>query len=304
MPEMRSVIGFLFLFFLNNNILFAQELNFNIIINSDRARTQETSIFEDMKANFEQFLNGRNWTSDQFQPLEKIKGNILITINDMPQMGVFNATVQVQTVRPVHGTNYESMVLNFIDRNWSFEYQPSQPLEFNRFSFLSNISSLLAYYAYITLGFDYDSFSLKGGDPYFEIANNIVNNAQQSPRPGWSQSTSDRRNRYWLINDIYTSSVFAPIREAVYLYHRKGLDLLLSNPQEAYTNMVEAIRLVAAANTEQPNSIFTIAFIDAKGEEISKILKKAPAELKAEAVSLLLKIDPNNAKRYNDILKG
>ena len=301
---MRSVIGFLFLFFLNNNILFAQELNFNIIINSDRARTQETSIFEDMKANFEQFLNGRNWTSDQFQPLEKIKGNILITINDMPQMGVFNATVQVQTVRPVHGTNYESMVLNFIDRNWSFEYQPSQPLEFNRFSFLSNISSLLAYYAYITLGFDYDSFSLKGGDPYFEIANNIVNNAQQSPRPGWSQSTSDRRNRYWLINDIYTSSVFAPIREAVYLYHRKGLDLLLSNPQEAYTNMVEAIRLVAAANTEQPNSIFTIAFIDAKGEEISKILKKAPAELKAEAVSLLLKIDPNNAKRYNDILKG
>lgn len=301
---MRYFIGFLFLLFLNTSVSYAQELNFKIIINSDRARTQETSIFEDMKANFEQFLNGRNWTSDQFQPLEKIKGNILITINDMPQMGVFNATVQVQTVRPVHGTNYESMVLNFIDRNWSFEYQPSQPLEFNRFSFLSNISSLLAYYSYITLGFDYDSFSLRGGDPYFEIANNIVNNAQQSPRPGWSQSTSDRRNRYWLINDIYTSSVFAPIREAVYLYHRKGLDLLLSNPQEAYANMVEALRLVAAANTEQPNSIFTIAFMDAKGEEISKIMKKAPDELKTEAVSLLLKIDPNNAKRYNDILKG
>ncbi|PSL02625.1 DUF4835 family protein [Cecembia rubra] len=284
--------------------LSAQELNFTVIINSDRARTQETGVFEDMKVNFEQFLNGRNWTTDQFQAFERIKGNILITISDMPQVGFYNATVQIQTVRPIYGTNYESMVLNFIDRNWSFEFLQSQPLEFNRFSFLNNISSLLAYYAYIALGFDYDSFSLKGGDPYFEIANNIVNNAQQSPRPGWQPTPNDRRNRYWLINDIYTSSVFAPIREAIYLYHRKGLDQLTTNPDEAYKNIVEAIKLVAEANTQQPNGIFTIAFIDAKGDEVSKILKRAPLEIRTEAVGYLMKIDPNNARRYNDILKG
>lgn len=283
---------------------FAQELNLTVIINSDRARTQETGIFEDMKINFEQFLNGRTWTSDQFQPLERIKGNVLITISDMPQVGFYNATVQIQTVRPVYGTNYESMVLNFIDRNWSFEFLQSQPLEFNRFSFLNNISSLLAYYAYIAIGFDYDSFSLKGGDPYFEIANNIVNNAQQSPRPGWQPNPNDRRNRYWLVNDIYTSSVYGPIREAVYLYHRKGLDLLTSNPEEAFSNIVEALRLVAEANTQQPNGILTIAFIDAKGDEVSKLLKKAPMEVRQEAVGYLMKIDPNNARRYNDILKG
>jgi len=296
------ILLFIIFFFFSQS--FAQELNITVIINSDRARTQETGIFEDMKINFEQFLNGRSWTTDQFQALERIKGNMLITISDMPQVGFYNATVQIQTVRPVYGTNYESMVLNFIDRNWSFEFLQSQPLEFNRFSFLNNISSLLAYYAYISLGFDYDSFSLKGGDGFFEIANNIVNNAQQSPRPGWQPNPNDRRNRYWLINDIYTSSVFAPIREAIYLYHRLGLDLLSSNPDEAYKNMVEALKIVSEVNTQQPNGIFTIAFIDAKGDEVSKILKRAPLEVRTEAVGYLMKIDPNNARRYNDILKG
>jgi len=296
------ILLFIIFFFFSQS--FAQELNITVIINSDRARTQETGIFEDMKINFEQFLNGRSWTTDQFQALERIKGNMLITISDMPQVGFYNATVQIQTVRPVYGTNYESMVLNFIDRNWSFEFLQSQPLEFNRFSFLNNISSLLAYYAYISLGFDYDSFSLRGGDGFFEIANNIVNNAQQSPRPGWQPNPNDRRNRYWLINDIYTSSVFAPIREAIYLYHRLGLDLLSSNPDEAYKNMVEALKIVSEVNTQQPNGIFTIAFIDAKGDEVSKILKRAPLEVRTEAVGYLMKIDPNNARRYNDILKG
>ena len=285
-------------------ISFSQELNFQVIINSDRARTQEKEVFENMKNTFEQFLNGRNWTNEGFKPMERIKGNMLITINDMPQVGLYNATVQVQVVRPIYGTNYESMVFNFIDRNWSFEFIQNQPLEFNRFSFLNNISSLLAYYAYMALGLDYDSFSLRGGDPYFEIANAIVNNAQQSQRPGWNQNPSDRRNRYWLINDIYTSSVFAPIREALYLYHRKGMDLLNRDPEEAFKNMLEAIRKVEDANTAQPNGIFTISFMDAKGDEISKIFKKAPLEIRTEAVELLLKVDPNNARKYNDLLKG
>lgn len=295
---------FLTILILSPFFVFSQELNFQVIINSDRARTQEKDVFEDMKTTFEQYLNGRNWTNDEFRPIERIKGSMLITINDMPQVGFYNATVQVQVVRPIYGTNYESMTFNFIDRNWTFEFLQNQPLEFNRFSFLNNISSLLAYYANMALGIDYDSFTLRGGDPYFEIANGIVNNAQQSNRPGWNQSPTDRRNRYWLINDIYTSSVFAPIREAIYLYHRKGMDLLNKDPDEAYKNMLEAIKKVEEANTAQPNSIFTISFMDAKGDEISKILKNAPLEIRTEAVELLLKVDPNNARKYNDLLKG
>jgi len=219
-------------------------------------------------------------------------------------VGLFSATVQIQTVRPVFGSNYESLILNFADRNWTFEYTESQPLEFNQFSFLNNITSLLAYYAYITIGIDYDSFESRGGDPFFEIANDIVNNAQQSGRQGWGQSTSDRRNRYWLINDIYVSSVFSKIRDGYYLYHRQGLDLLQLEPAKAYSNILETLRILAEANKTQPNGIFTISFIDAKSDEIAQILKNAPLEIRVEAVELLLEVDPNNAKKYNELLKS
>lgn len=283
---------------------FSQELNFTVIINSDRARIQNTDVFNQMKTSFEQFLNGRSWTTDEFRPEERIKGNLLITINDVPQVGYYEATVQIQTVRPIYGTNYESLVFNFVDRNWNFEYIESYPLEFNRFTYLNNISSLLAFYAHIALGLDYDTFASKGGDDFFEVANDIVNNAQQSGRPGWMQSTSDRRNRYWLINDIYTSSVFSTIREAYYLYHRQGLDILQSDPETAYQNMLQAIRLVSEANKTQPNGIFTISFMDAKSDEISKVLKNASLELRTEAVKLLLEVDPNNARKYNELLKS
>ena len=282
----------------------AQELDFRVLINSDRSRFQNTEVFNQMKTSFEQFLNGRTWTSDEYRPEERIKGNLLITISEVPQIGVYSATVQVQVVRPVFGTNYESVVLNFIDRNWTFEYQESQPLEFNRFSFLNNISSLLAFYANIALGMDYDTFELKGGNPYFEVANDIVNNAQQSGRVGWVQNPSDRRSRYWLINDIYISTVYAPIREAIYLYHRKGIDQLATAPEEAYSSILEAIRLVAEANKLQPNGIYTISFVDAKSDEIAQILKNAPFEIREKAVPLLLEIDPNNARKYNELLKS
>jgi hypothetical protein len=281
----------------------AQELDFRVLINSDRSRFQNTEVFNQMKTSFEQFLNGRTWTSDEYRPEERIKGNLLITISEVPQIGVYSATVQVQVVRPVYGTNYESVVLNFIDRNWTFEYQESQPLEFNRFSFLNNISSLLAFYANIALGMDYDTFALKGGNPYFEVANDIVNNAQQSGRTGWVQNPSDRRSRYWLINDIYISTVYAPIREAIYLYHRKGIDQLATAPEEAYSSILEAIRLVAEANKLQPNGIYTISFVDAKSDEIAQVLKNAPFEIREKAVPLLLEIDPNNARKYNELLK-
>ena len=297
---------YIFIFFLLiiSRVVNGQELNFTVTINSDRARTQETVVFDNMKNSFEQFLNGRNWTDDEFRPAERIKGNLLITINDMPQVGMFTATVQVQTVRPVYGSNYESLIFNFADRNWTYEFIDSQPLEFNRNTFLNNISSLLAYYAYLVIGIDYDSFAPRGGEPFFEIASNIVSNAQQSPRPGWNQSTTDRRNRYWLADQLYTSQVMVPIRDAYYLYHRKGMDLLKDRPEEAYANIVEAIKKVTAANDAQPNSILPITFMDAKSDEISKVLRNAPMDIRKEAVPLLLKVDPNNSRKYNDLLKG
>lgn len=301
--HIRKLLAAVLLLLLCNPVS-AQQLNFTVTINSDRANTQERDIFENMKAAFEQFLNGTNWIEDEFSPHERIKGNLLITINEMPQINLFNATVQVQTLRPVYGSNYESLLFNFADRNWTFEYVESQPLEFQRFSFVDNISSLLAFYAYIALGIDYDSFSPRGGDSIFEIANSIVSNAQQSSRPGWNQNPSERRNRYWLSNALYGSQAMVPVRDAYYLYHRQGMDLLAARPNEAYQNILEAIRKVSEANRAQPNSILTITFMDAKSDEISKVLKNASLEIRTEAVELLLQVDPNNARKYNEILKG
>jgi len=300
MTKLRFLIFFYFLTVAAQG----QELNFTVIINSERSRIQNTDIFNQMKTNFEQFLNGRSWTTDEFRPEERVKGNLLITINEVPQIGFYNATVQIQVVRPVYGTNFESLIFNFADRNWSFEYLESQPLEFNRFTFLNNISSLLAFYAHIALGVDYDTFAKRGGNPFFEIANDIVNNAQQSGRAGWVQSQTDRRSRYWLINDIYVSTVFGSIRDAYFLYHRQGMDLIQLDPDTAYKNILEAIRLVTAANNLQPNGIFTITFMDAKSDEISQVLKSAPFEIRSEAVKLLLEVDPNNSKKYNELLRS
>lgn len=297
-------LRFLILFYFLTLVAEAQELNFTVIINSDRSRIQNTDIFNQMKTNFEQFLNGRSWTDDEYRPEERVKGNLLITINEVPQVGIYNATVQVQVVRPVYGTNYESLILNYADRNWNFEYLESQPLEFNRFTFLNNISSLLAFYAHIALGIDYDTFASRGGNPFFEVANDIVNNAQQSGRPGWVQTQTDRRSRYWLINDIYVSTIYGSIRDAYYLYHRQGMDLIQIDPETAYKNILEAIKLVAAANKLQPNGIFTITFVDAKSDEISEVLKSAPFEIRDEAVKLLLEVDPNNARKYNELLRS
>ncbi|GGF18804.1 type IX secretion system protein PorD [Echinicola rosea] len=294
---------FLLLLFLSFTIqVTAQELNFTVTINSERARTQNKDIFDQMKNSFEQFLNGRSWTNDQYDASERIQGNMLITINDMPQVGYFEATVQIQAVRPVYGTSYETLTFNFVDRNWNFEFKESQPMEFNRYSYLNEITSLLAYYAYIVIGIDYDSFSQEGGEPHFEIANNIVSNALQSSRLGWDQDPSNRRNRYWLIDELYSSQVTRAIREAYYLYHRRGLDLLTQNPEEAYTNILQALGKLAEVNNTQPNSILTITFMDAKSDEVTKILKNAPLEIKEQAVDYLLQVDPNNARKYNDIL--
>ena len=297
------IVFLLVLFFVAQGIQ-AQELNFTVIINSDRSRIQNTNVFSQMKTSFEQFLNGRSWTDDEFRPEERIKGNLLITINEVPQVGVYNATVQVQVLRPVYGTNYESLIFNYADRNWTFEYIESQPLEFNRFTFQNNISSLLAFYAHIALGIDYDTFASRGGNSFFEVANDIVNNAQQSGRAGWVQSQSDRRSRYWLINDIFISPIYSPIRDAYYLYHRQGMDLMQVDPETAYKNILEAIGLVAEANKLQPNGIFTISFVDAKSDEIADILKSAPFEIRDQAVKLLLEVDPNNARKYNELLRS
>jgi hypothetical protein len=219
----------------------AQELQATVTINvGPKVETTDRNVFKDMKTAFQQFLNSRKWTSDTYQQHEKINCSILININDMPAIGAFNASVQIQSARPVYNSNYTSLLLNFADRDWQFEYIESQPLEYNDNTYTNNLTSMLAFYAYLVIGLDYDSFSELGGTPYFQKALTVVNNAQSSNRPGW-QSLGSNRNRYWIIENLLNPQM-VEVRKMLYSYHRLGLDTFEKTPDQSRSIILNGIK--------------------------------------------------------------
>lgn len=280
----------------------SQELNCNVVVNADRVETTDRRIFLDMQSAFSQFLNNRKWTDDNYDVAERINCNLVITIEEMPVVGSFKATVQIQSSRPVYGTSYESLMLNFADRDWQFDYIESQPLDFNENSFSSNIASMLAYYAYIILGIDYDSFEALGGTSFFERANNQVILAQESNMPGWKQFDS-QRNRYWLAEN-FLSPIFQPVRESIYLYHIQGLDQFLENPDASRGIILEVLKKMQVANRSRPNSIFTIAFLDAKSNEIINIFSEGDMNIRRQAYEILRALDPTLTSKIGKIINN
>lgn len=281
----------------------AQELNANVRVNYQNVQTTETRVFEDMQQAFQQFLNNRKWTNEVFATEERINCNFVINIEKMPSIGNYEATVQVQSSRPVYNTSYETLLLNFADRDWQFQYVESQPLEFNLNNFSTNITSILAYYAYIVIGLDYDTFSELGGTEYFERAQQIVNNAQQQG-PGWDQFGSNRRrNRYWLVQNLLNQQM-TPIRKGVYTYHLKGLDTFIQDEETSRRNILEALNEMQEIAKLFPQSILLISFFDAKNDEIINIFSKGGMQIRREAYNTLVKINPVQTEKYDVILEN
>jgi len=296
---MRIVLAIVsFIAFLVGN---SQELNCRVVVNAQQVETTERGIFPEMETEFAQFLNGRKWTSDAFNDEELINCNLIINISSQPSIGVFEASVQVLSSRPVYGTNYETVLFNFADRDWTFEFVQSQPLQFNENTFTSNITSLLAFYAYIIIGIDYDSFSELGGDPYFDKAWEVVNNAQTSDFAGWQQFNSIR-NRYWLVENL-RNPILEPVRKAVYTYHLAGLDIMLEQKDEAENNILKALGEVQRANRARPRSVGTIAFMDAKYSEVIKIFSETNLAKRRQAYNLLNSIDPARSDEYRVLIE-
>lgn len=288
-------------FALASLLSFGQELNCRVIVDAQQVQTTERAVFNEMETEFAQFLNTTKWTSDEFEEEEVITCNLLITISEMPSIGVFNASVQILSSRPIYNSSYESVIMNFADRDWQFEYVQSQPLQFNENSFINNITSLLAYYAYIIIGFDYDTFSELGGSPYFDKAFEIVNIAQNSNYPGWQQFNSVR-NRYWLVENL-RSPQLEPLRKAYYSYHRNGLDMIMEERQEAETTIVQALGEIQKANRARPRSILLISFMDAKSEELIQVFTESPLPTKRQVYNLLNNIDPARTDQYKVLIE-
>jgi Domain of unknown function (DUF4835) len=306
MPD-RCIILILFLSIFSASVT-AQELQAKVSINSSQvASTVDKKVFQTLQGALTTFLNGTKWTDDVFQQSERINCNFLLTIGKAED-NVFTFTMIVQAARPVFNSNYSTPLINFQDAPNVFKYVEFQPIEFNENrvagtdGLASNLTATLAYYVYIILGLDYNSFSLKGGEPWFQKAQNIVNNAPDGREiTGW-RAFDGQRSRYWLATNL-TDSKFSVMHDAMYNYYRKGMDFMYENEPEARKSLLECITQLTTLNNDQPHSMLIPFFFQGKATEISKAFKKAPPDEKQRVQEMMMRLDITNANLYKQELK-
>ncbi|MEO5980400.1 MAG: DUF4835 family protein [Chryseolinea sp.] len=292
----------LFIFLLVCTTSLAQELNCTVTINSTQITTSDRGIFRDMKTAIEQFMNTRKWSGESYKNYEKINCNMLVTITKMPSIGNFSASVQVQAARPVYNTNYSSLIFNFADRDFEFEYLESLQLEYNDNNYTSNLTSMLALYAYLMLGVDGDSYSELGGTPYFQKALAVVNNAQQSNRAGW-QPLNSNRSRYWIVEN-YNNGQMTEMRKSFYTYHRLALDTFDKDPDKSREIILKGLKDVKKVRDVNPTSILVVSFFDAKSKELANIYSAGNIQIRREAYDIITAIDPSNRAAYDKMIQN
>jgi hypothetical protein len=281
----------------------AQELRCDVQISAQKIQGSNRQVFENMQRDIYEFLNNTVWTNHVFSYSERVECNILINITDQISADEFSGTIQVQLKRPVFNTTYNSTLLNFIDNSFRFRYVEFQPLEFDPTTYRSSLVSVLAYYVYTVLAFDYDSFSPLGGTEYFQMAEKIVQNAQNAPEAGWKPYDGSRnRNRYWLVKNALDKE-YEGIRQFLYEYYINGLDRMESKISEARTSIVESLRLVQDVYRKKPDPFMYIVQVvmEAKSDELVNIFTDSFPEEKSRVVQILTEIDPANKTKYEKI---
>lgn len=290
--------------------LSAQEFNFKVTVNVQKLTSADPGIFNNLKQSITEFFNSTKWTNDVFETDERIQGNILLTIigeaasKDGIIPNTYDAELAISVSRPVYGSSEYTPLFNHYDKNIRFFYEQFQPIQFTRNTFNDNLSAVLGYYAFIILGMDYDSFSLNGGDPFFQSAQAVLNTVPSSwngDGSGWDVS-NNRRNRYWLSENMLSPRM-RPLREVTYTYHRLGLDVMSSNVAKGravISKTLENLRKVSAA---YPNSFGLQIFVNSKGREIKDIFKVATAEEKENVIDIMSTVDPANSGSYRSEIR-
>lgn len=277
----------------------AQELEFTVNINTPKLQTTDPKVFESLKESMVNFLNNQKWTDDVFDPKERIKCNIQMTIKDELSSNSFSADFAIQAVRPVYGSSYETPLLSHVDKDFNFIYEQFQPLDYSKNAFSDNLTAFLSFYVYIILGMDYDSYSLYGGEPYFQTANDILTTIPPSAAqayPGW-RSLDGNRNRYWIIENLLSPKV-RDYRQAMYDYHRQSLDIMSEDATTGRAIMLQALQTISKVNRSYPNSMILQMFTNAKSGEIIEIFKKGTRDEKTKVRGIMSKIDASNASKY------
>ncbi len=287
----------------------AQELQAKVTVNSSRINTTvDKKIFTTLQNQLNNFINNRKWGTDQFKQNEKIQCSFLINLETIADGNIYKASIIVQAARPVFNSSYQSALLNYQDADFGFKYVEFQPVEFNdnrvqgSDALTGNLTATLAYYCYMILGLNYDSFSPKAGDKFFQKAQNIVNNAPEGSNiSGWKLFDS-QRNRYWL-NENLVNNRYNIIHDVIYSYYRSGLDKMYENETEGRSSILQTLSQLQAFNQENTNTMFLQVFMQGKASELIGIFKKASATDKTRAAELLSKLDIGNSQRYKDELR-
>lgn len=279
----------------------SQELNCIVNVNSRQVEGSEKTMFVEMEKAIFQLVNGRKWTSDKFEASEKIDCSILINLTERTGPNSFTGNIQVQASRPIYGTSYDSPIMNVRDEDFSITYNQFVPLQYNEGSYTDELTAILAFYIYMILGYDYDSFSFEGGAPHFQQALRIVNNAQSSTQKGW-KAFEDQSNRYWLVENAL-SARFKPLRKTYYEYHRLGFDLMHQDLVRGRAKVTESLKALRPIHNVAPSSYNLQVFFNAKMREIVNLYEKASANEITEVTELLIRIDPGNSNNYEKLRK-
>ena len=289
--------------------LSAQEINAKVnVVYTQIGSTVDKKVFQTLQTSLNAFLNKRKWTTDLFEPNEKIECSFLLNLQSVVEPNVYKGTLTIQAARPVYNTNYLSPLVNHIDNNIVFRYVEFQPIEFNENRvagtepLAGNLSALFAYYINIILGLDYDAFAPRGGDAFFQKANAIVS-ASPDGRfiEGW-KPFDGQRNRYWLSENLQNSR-YALVHDAIYTYYRQGMDKMIENENDAREQVLNAISMLNTLNAETPNLMIMPFFFQGKTDEVIRLFKKGSLQEKARVIDLCTRLDISNASKYRQELK-
>lgn len=298
---MKKIYGLIVALIISFNC-FSQDFNARVQILSPKIQSNNKRALDVLELAIRDFLNNRKWLTDQVKTAERIDCNFVISINEWDGNNIFKASAQIVSSRPIFGSSYNSQLLSVNDKDFDFKYSEGESLEFNEQSFTSNLTSLLAFYANIIAGMDYDSFSKMGGSVYYTKAQNIVNTAQNASFLGW-KAFDGLRNRYWIAENL-NSSNYTPLREILYNYHRLGLDIMASKPNDAKIIIAKTLPLIATIDRQKQGAVLNQIFFSAKAEEIVGIFTKIDPTEKIKLFNILAEVDPANLTKYEALKKG
>lgn len=279
--------------------LSAQDFQCQLSINSTAVAGSNRNKFNTLQQELYKFVNDRKWCQYTLKTNERIECAIMIVLTGA-QGDTYTGEMNIQLQRPIYNTNYKSPVLNMKDNDIKFTYEEGTPMEYSENQNLSNLTSLIAYYLNIFLGMDFDTFSLNGGDPYFSLAQGVVNACQSATEPGWKSYENAQRNRYWLMENL-TNPTYSKIHDFLYKYHRLGLDMMSESVDVGRASILDAIRDLQKVNSQKSNLYIVQIVVQAKADEIVNIFKEATPVEKTEIIRLMKQIDPSNSAKYNTI---